>query len=52
MSEGSFDQTFDVVAATDGRPVATFTHHWVWLDTQTGQAVALSEDVQQRFLEG
>ena len=24
----------------------------VWLDTQMGQAVALSEDVQQRFLEG
>ncbi len=52
VSERSFDQAFDVVAATDGRPVAAFTHHWVWLDTQTGQTVALPEDVQQRFLEG
>ena len=50
--ERGFDQEFAVNAATDGRPVANFTHHWVWLDTHTGRSVALSEEDCRCFLSG
>jgi acyl-CoA thioesterase FadM len=47
-----FDQEFEIVAASDGRRVATFVHHWVWLDTQVGKRVALTEEVQRQLLAG
>jgi acyl-CoA thioesterase FadM len=51
-SERGFDQEFEIVAATDGRRVARFVHHWVWLDTQTGKRVTLSAEVQRAYLAG
>ena len=51
-TERGFDQEFEIVAATDGRRVARFVHHWVWLDTVAGKRVELSEDVQRRLLAG
>ena len=36
----------------DGRRVARFVHHWVWLDTQAGRRVALSPEVQHQLLAG
>src|SRR5688572_8509727 len=50
-SERGFDQEFEIVAATDGRRVARFVHHWVWLDTKSGTRVALDEETQRRLLE-
>jgi acyl-CoA thioesterase FadM len=51
-SERGFDQEFEIVAATDGRHVARFVHHWVWFDTQTGKRVTLTEEVQRAYLAG
>ena len=51
-TERGFDQDFDVRSAADGREIARFTHRWVWLDTRAGRPVALSEEVQQRLLQG
>ena len=51
-TERGFDQEFEIVATTDGRRVARFVHHWVWLDTAAGKRVELSEDVQRRLLAG
>ena len=49
--ERGFDQEFEIVAATDGRRVARFVHHWVWLDTQAGTRVALDAATRRRLLE-
>ena len=49
-TERGFDQEFEIVAATDQRRVATFVHHWVWLDTKAGKRVALTEEVQRQLL--
>jgi acyl-CoA thioesterase FadM len=51
-SERGFDQEFEIVAASDGRRVALFVHHWVWLDTRVGKRVAIDEATQRRLLEG
>jgi acyl-CoA thioesterase FadM len=51
-SERGFDQEFEIVAATDGRRVALFVHHWVWLDTETAKRVALSPEIQRGLLAG
>jgi acyl-CoA thioesterase FadM len=51
-SERGFDQEFEIVATTDGRRVARFVHHWVWLDTKSGARVPLSEEVQRQLLAG
>jgi acyl-CoA thioesterase FadM len=51
-SERGFDQEFEIVAASDGRRVALFVHHWVWLDTRVGNRVAIDEATQRRLLEG
>jgi acyl-CoA thioesterase FadM len=51
-TERGFDQEFEIVAASDGRRVATFVHHWVWLDTQVGKRVALAEEAQRQLLAG
>jgi len=51
-TERGFDQEFEIVAASDRRRVARFVHHWVWLDTQAGKRLSLSEEVQRRLLAG
>lgn len=51
-SERGFDQEFEIVSAADGRRVARFVHHWVWLDTETGKRVPLTEEVQRQLLAG
>jgi acyl-CoA thioesterase FadM len=51
-TERGFDQEFEIVAASDGRRIARFVHHWVWLDTQAGKRVALSAEVQRQLLAG
>ena len=50
-SERGFDQEFEIVAGTDGRRVARFVHHWVWLDTKAGKRVVLDEATRRRLLE-
>ena len=52
VTELHFDQSFDIESAKNGRRIATFVHHWVWLDTQTGKRVKLSPEDQQRLLAG
>jgi acyl-CoA thioesterase FadM len=51
-TERGFDQQFEIVSAASGHRVAQFVHHWVWLDTQAGKRVALSEAVQSQLLAG
>jgi acyl-CoA thioesterase FadM len=51
-NERGFDQEFEIVAATDGRRVASFVHHWVWLDTLAGKRVPIDEPTQRRLLAG
>jgi acyl-CoA thioesterase FadM len=51
-TERGFDQEFEIVSAADGRRIARFVHHWVWLDTEAGRRVPLSGDVQRRLLAG
>jgi acyl-CoA thioesterase FadM len=51
-TERGFDQEFEIVSAADGRRVARFVHHWVWLDTETGRRVPLTVESRQRLLEG
>ena len=48
----TFRQEFRVSSAADGRLIATIAHDWVWLDTTTGRAAAIPDDVQERFLKG
>ena len=50
--ERGFEQEFEVESASDGRPVAVFTHRWAWLDTRTGRGVPLPGEVRERFLAG
>ena len=52
VAGGGFDQEFQVLSAEDGRRVARFVHHWVWLDTATGKRVRLSEQVQRQLMDG
>jgi acyl-CoA thioesterase FadM len=52
VSERGFDQEFEIVSAHDGRRVARFVHHWVWLDTTAGTRVPLDEEVRRRLLAG
>jgi acyl-CoA thioesterase FadM len=51
-NERGFDQEFEIVAASDGRRVALFVHHWVWLDTQAGKRLPLTAEVQRQLLAG
>ena len=51
-TERGFDQEFEIVAASDGRRVALFVHHWVWLDTKAGKRVPLTGEVQHQLLAG
>jgi acyl-CoA thioesterase FadM len=51
-NERGFDQEFEIVAASDGRRIALFVHHWVWLDTETGKRVAIDAAVQRQLLAG
>ena len=49
VEERSFDQEFEVRSVADGRVIAQFVHHWVWMDTATGKVLSLSEDVRERL---
>ena len=51
-TDRGFDQELEIVSAADGRRVARFVHHWVWLDTETGKRVTLSDEIQRRLLAG
>jgi len=51
-SERGFEQEFEVTAASDGRRIARFVHHWVWLDTREQRRVALDGDTQRLLMEG
>ena len=51
-SARGFDQEFEVLSARDGRKIASFQHHWVWMDTRAGAAVPLPEEVQSQLLVG
>jgi acyl-CoA thioesterase FadM len=51
-SERGFDQEFEIVAASGGRRIALFVHHWVWMDTKTGKRVAIDEGVRRQLLAG
>lgn len=46
-----FTQEMHVTSTATGRTIADFVHHWVWLDTTTGQRVDIPTDVVQRMLE-
>ena len=48
----AFDQEFEIRSARDGRAIATFTHHWVWMDTSSGRPVEMDDDTCRRLLEG
>lgn len=45
-----FTQVFSIRSARSDRRIAHIEHDWVWLDTSTGRAVPLPEDVQAAFL--
>ncbi len=49
VRDRSFDQEFQVRSARDDRPVATFVHHWVWMDTASLKVVTLPDDVKERL---
>jgi len=51
-SERGFEQEFEVRAASDGRRIARFVHHWVWLDTRAQRRVEISEDAQRLLVDG
>lgn len=50
--ERRFDQEFEVRSAADGRKIAVFVHHWVWMDTRSGEIVPLPEETRRRLLSG
>ena len=52
VGERGFDQEFRVRSARDDRNVATFVHHWVWMDTATQKVVPLPDDVKERLRDG
>ena len=45
--ERAFDQEFLVLSAVCGREVARITHHWVWLDTQSGKRVPVAPEIAE-----
>ena len=49
VSEHGFTLRFTIASARTDRTIARVEHEWVWLDTTTGRAVPLSDDVQARF---
>ncbi len=49
VGERSFDQEFEVRSARDDRCVATFVHHWIWMDTANQKVVPLPDDVRKRL---
>ena len=49
-TDRGFTQEFMVRSQASGRQIASVVHDWVWLDTETGNAVALPKEVQERFL--
>jgi acyl-CoA thioesterase FadM len=49
VSERGFTQRFTVRSARSDRAVARIEHDWVWLDTASGRAVPVPEDVQARL---
>lgn len=51
-TERGFDQSFEVRSARDGRRIATFVHHWAWLDTKANRAVLLSAEARRLLLAG
>jgi len=51
-SERGFDQEFDVHSAVDDRLIASFTHHWVWFDTDAGRPVEIPEEIRSKLLQG
>ncbi len=49
-SSSGFEQAFTIRSAASDASIATITHRWAWLDTETGRSVAIPEDVQRRLL--
>ena len=49
VGERSFDQEFSVRSARDDRPIATFVHHWIWMDTVNQKRVALPASVREKL---
>ncbi len=52
VRDRSFDQEFLVRSARDDRPIASFVHHWVWMDTASQKVVPLPDDVKGRLRAG
>jgi acyl-CoA thioesterase FadM len=49
VSARGFSQEFVVRSGSSDAHVATFIHHWVWLDTDAGRRVDLPSDIQERL---
>ena len=49
-SDRGFTQLFALRSSRTDRLVARIEHDWVWLDTTTGRAVPVPENVQAAFL--
>lgn len=49
-SPQGFTQAFTLCSARTDRVVARIEHDWVWLDTETGRAVPLADEVQAQLL--
>ena len=52
ISDRAFMQRFEVSSSASGNAIATIEHNWAWLDTGTGAAVVLPEDVREKLLAG
>jgi len=49
LEERSFTQEFAIRSEASDRRIATFVHHWVWMDTREGRSVELPDDVRAKF---
>lgn len=50
VTERGFTQTFAIRSTRSDRMVARIEHDWVWMDTSSGRAMRLPDEVQSAFL--
>ena len=50
-SAQGFVQEFEICSAETGRRVSAITHHWVWLDTDTGHRAPIPPPVLRKLRE-
>jgi acyl-CoA thioesterase FadM len=51
-SERGFTQEFAIRSTVSGNAIATFVHHWAWVDTNSGRRVDISEEERVKLLNG